>query len=156
MEARTSPEILMEVAAFFQQKTGLPLWERSKSLPRTVTLEGLLVRLAEACNEVGPIVGTRGDRERTDIACAAADAATLWSELSGKRFSKNLSTSKKIQNAEYPWELEFDSAGPQFVRETIRALDPSVTFAEVRTALAKLPVNLPVQKKASRKGGTLD
>ncbi|RDL49744.1 hypothetical protein BLJAPNOD_00852 [Ensifer sp. M14] len=76
----------------------------------------------------------RGSLEIPHVKGAAEAAALLFTQCSSRRFKKNIRTTRK-GGQEF---IELDSL---FVETLLKAMDPEITFANVRTALKAVPVD---------------
>lgn len=76
----------------------------------------------------------RGSPEIPHVKSAAEAAAMLFTRCSGRRFKKNIHTTRR-GGKEF---VELDSL---FVETLLRGIDPEITFANVRTALKAIPVD---------------
>lgn len=76
----------------------------------------------------------RGSPEITYVKNAAEATVPLFERCSGRRFKKNIHTTHR-GGQEF---IELDSL---FVETLLKAIDPEITFANVRTALKAIPVD---------------
>jgi hypothetical protein len=72
-----------------------------------------------------------------------AGLADLWTEVAGQDFRKNIDA---VQNAEFAAEAS------HVISELVSAIEPTATFAQIRTALKKVPVARSKQNTGTDKG----
>jgi hypothetical protein len=98
-----------------------------------------LESLVKACDFVIAKPVPRGAPRNVHIAEAVEDCATLWTEVTGERFSKTIDAANEMEDSSTgPQQLGFTSPSPQFVWELISRIDPGVTFEQVRSAISKM------------------
>jgi hypothetical protein len=123
---------------------GIPLRQPSrttdgKRLP-PIGFEHSLVSFVSICRTITGEQSKRAPRPREDLVSLALGLAGLWSKLAQRRFPKTLSVMVGVPGMDNPQDPEFESPGPQFVRQLMPAFDSSLQFTEIRTALKALPV----------------
>lgn len=91
-----------------------------------------------ACSQISESMGKPGRRSTDHIDRALHRISQLWHDITGSGFPKTISTpTAKAQ--------EFIAPGPQFALTLIQAIDPEVTFSQVKTALRKDVWREPIQ-----------
>src|SRR5690606_9984920 len=88
-----------------------------------------LETLLQSSTEIAEFKGEPGRRSEFHVDHALGSLAVLWTNLTGRRFPKNILTEPDGQ--------AFSAPGPRFAVRLIQAIDPSVTFLEVKAALRK-------------------
>ena len=101
-----------------------------------------LESLVKACNFIIAKPVQRGAPRNVHIAEAVEDCATLWTEITGERFSKTIDAAREMKDRNTGVQkLGFTSPSPQFVWEIISRIDPAVSFEQVRSAISKMKPN---------------
>lgn len=139
-EIRTDKELSLNLSARVRGRLGINLWHNPNTA--TSSLEKLLMRFVDACNDNAQVSASTAERPRNDIKFLTFALARLWRRLSGKRFPKSLHRTPDPGSASATIK-EFKAPGPRFVCEVARVIDPEITFEQIDSALRKRPVDLP-------------
>jgi hypothetical protein len=140
---------LWALDSVMRRKIGMPLWKHGHS---ETTFEGLLEQVIVFCDSTsGRIQGARGARGQPDLFSLVAGLADIWSRLTGKRFTKNVTPIIGVEGMADPKVAEFKMPGPRFVSDIVRIFDPNIAFSEIRTALKSLQVNRVAPKLPTRR-----
>jgi len=84
-----------------------------------------------ACETIVDTPSNAGRRTNEHIDNALGRIASLWRDLTNREFPRTITTDMGRRG------LEFVSSGPQFALLLLQAVDPSITLADVKTALRK-------------------
>lgn len=93
-----------------------------------------------ACEEIVDTPSNAGRRANQHIDNALRRISILWHDLTGREFPRTITTCMGDGG------MEFVAPGPQFALMLIQAVDPTITLADVKTALRKNHWKQPVQE----------
>jgi hypothetical protein len=121
-----------------------------RAIRRSATTDGLesIEELVESfkgvCDECLQRRGFAGARAKKHIETCVAELGAIWEKSQSKPIPLSLGKASGVEG-----KKEFTHAGPKFVHDVMRAIDPEVTISEIETALRKVLRKPRVQKSTA-------
>jgi hypothetical protein len=97
-----------------------------------------LDNIIEACNALNSDTGEKGAPAKIHIANAVERCASLWQEITGEKFNKNLQLGQDKDPATGEIIKILVAPSPEFVRRVVLAIDPRLSENEILSAISTM------------------